>query len=144
MGPLAEGSRFTGKNSVSPDSKLFHTNRAVMFRRRQRLAHTAKKAARPLAVCVVVILGATGLILLSMLRNQIPAANGSQFYSELPGVDLRQVAPARLRALLKRLNTQRCPCGCMRTVASCRNHHASCPESIAAARRAIAEQLKAP
>jgi hypothetical protein len=59
------------------------------------------------------------------------------FYTNLPGVDLSGIPPAKLQALLKRLNVQRCTCDCGRSVASCRNNHSSCTNSLAAARAAV-------
>jgi hypothetical protein len=55
---------------------------------------------------------------------------------------LSGVPPEKLGALLKTLNTQRCPCDCNRTIASCRNNHRSCSMSIAAARAAVAAAKK--
>jgi hypothetical protein len=64
------------------------------------------------------------------------------FYSKLPDVDLSGVPPEKLGALLKKLNSQRCPCDCGRTVASCRNNHRSCSLSLAAAREAVTAARK--
>src|SRR5581483_8371108 len=88
----------TGKKFQSGDSNLFDTDRAMIFRRRRRLESTTKNAARALAVCAFVILGTTGLILQLMSWNRTPGAQESPFYTEIPGVDLRQVPPARLPA----------------------------------------------
>ena len=80
------------------------------------------------AVCAAVILGATSLILQLSLWNQPATEDGPHFYAAIPGADLRAVAPDRLPALLKRLNTQPCQ---------------SCRERIQAARREIAAEPKA-
>jgi hypothetical protein len=66
-----------------------------MYRRRQRLEQATKKAARPLGVCVIVILGTTGLILQSTMRSRASKAPEPLCYSELPGVDLQHVSPER-------------------------------------------------
>jgi hypothetical protein len=59
------------------------------------------------------------------------------FYSTVPGANMANLTPATADAVLKKLNVQRCHCGCMRSVASCRNHHASCMESVVAAQDEI-------
>src|ERR1035437_2840131 len=69
--------------------------------------------------------------------KQLRSPEVDAFYTELPDVDLSGVPPAKLQALLKRLNVQRCTCDCGRSVASCRNHHRSCTNSLAAAREAV-------
>lgn len=66
------------------------------------------------------------------------------FYRSLPGIQMDGLASAEADSLLKRLNAQRCPCDCARTVASCRNHHASCSFSLAIAREAVASIRKKP
>jgi hypothetical protein len=65
-------------------------------------------------------------------------------YNSLPGIQMDGLAPAEGESILKRLNAQRCPCDCARTVASCRNHHASCSFSLAIAREAVASIRKNP
>ena len=55
------------------------------------------------------------------------------FYTTIPGVNLEQLPPEKAGAVIKKLNVWRCHCGCMRSVASCRNNHKSCTESIVAA-----------
>jgi hypothetical protein len=59
------------------------------------------------------------------------------FYRFLPGVEMTSLSAATGQAVLERLNLQRCPCDCARTVASCRNHHGSCSLSLVIARRAV-------
>lgn len=65
------------------------------------------------------------------------AVEKERFYATLPGVDLRPLPPEKADAVLKKLNVRRCHCGCMRSVAGCRNHHDSCTESAAAAQAEI-------
>ena len=72
----------------------------------------------------------------STVWNAPPVRAGEPFYNTLPGVDLSAVPLQKLPALLKDLNARRCPCECMRTVASCRNHHDTCTFSTAIARQA--------
>ena len=59
------------------------------------------------------------------------------FYTTIPGVNMEHLPPAKADAVLKKLNVRRCHCECMRSVASCRNHHDSCTESIVAAQDEI-------
>ena len=60
------------------------------------------------------------------------------FYNSLPGIQMDGLTSAEADSVLKRLNLRRCPCECMRTVASCRNHHTSCSFSLAIAREEVA------
>lgn len=73
---------------------------------------------------------------LALILSATPSAEPEPFYTELPGVDLSGIPPAEKAALLARLNRQRCTCDCTRSVASCRNKHASCSLSLAAAKEA--------
>jgi hypothetical protein len=93
----------------------------------------ARGAAAAVALCAAIIFGFTLLMLGATVWNQRPADEPA-FYSTLPGVDLAALSAEQRSALLKRLNAQRCPCGCMRTVAGCRNRHAICELSLAEAR----------
>ncbi len=99
---------------------------------------TARRAAISLAACVLLILGFTCIMMQSTVWNRAAIPAAEPFYTTLPGVDLSGVPAAKLPALLKQLNTRRCPCECMRTVAGCRNHHATCNFSLAIAKDAVA------
>ncbi len=83
-------------------------------------------------------------MLQSTVWNQPVVKQRESFYTTLPGVDLSTVPPAKLPALLKDLNTRRCPCECLRTVASCRNHHGTCTYSLAIARQAADAARRTP
>lgn len=96
-----------------------------------------RRAALTLVACVAFILGITGSWLtLTSWRPREPSEK-EPTYTTLPGVDMTGVLPERAAAMLKKLNVQRCPCDCMRTIASCRNHHDSCQLSLATARTAV-------
>ena len=96
---------------------------------------------RKLIFSLVVIVGASCAVLgPTIWRHSSPQA-AEPFYTELPGVDLSGMPAARKEAVLKQLNRQRCPCDCMRSVASCRNSH-GCSLSLAAARRAVEAAAK--
>jgi hypothetical protein len=107
------------------------------MRRKHELPRISRAAAIRLTLSLALILGATCLILQSTVWHDTAPAEADQYYTELPGVDLSCLLPAEKEALLKRLNTQRCPCDCLRTIASCRNHHTSCTMSLAIARQAV-------
>lgn len=49
--------------------------------------------------------------------------------TELPDVDLSGLTPAQKTAVLKRLNSETCTCGCGLTIAQCRINDTSCPVS---------------
>jgi hypothetical protein len=108
-----------------------------MARNRAALERLSRTAALKVTLCAALILGTTGLLLRSTVWNQ-PPPESERFYSTLPDVDLGGLSPAKRAAVLEQLNGQRCPCACMRTVASCRNHHRTCSLSLAAAREAVA------
>jgi hypothetical protein len=95
----------------------------------------ARNAAIRLTISVALVLVASGLVLRSTGGSRGPEAP-EPFYTELPGVDLSGLTQARKQTVLKRLNVQRCPCDCNRTVASCRVHH-GCSMSLAAAQEAL-------
>jgi hypothetical protein len=104
-----------------------------MPKSRTKLNQTSRKAAIALffyagfivAVCFVVLH-------FTAWRQSEPAAR-EPFYTMLPNVNMEHLPPPKAEAVLKTLNVRRCHCGCMRSVASCRNHHGSCTESIVAA-----------
>jgi hypothetical protein len=130
---------FACEKTFWPVSDCSHTTCSHMFFRRQRIKHNTRKAAFAVAGYAAIILGSSLLFLL-ILNNRPSAAEAQRFYTTIPGIDLRAVTPARLPALLRRLNGQRCTCECMRTLASCRNHHQSCRDSIELAQRVAAER----
>ena len=102
----------------------------------------SRNAAIGLLLSTAAILGFSCLVLQSTVWQESRAPAPEAFYSKLPDVDLSGVPPEKLGALLKKLNAQRCPCDCNRTIASCRNNHRSCSMSIAAAREAVAAARK--
>jgi hypothetical protein len=101
------------------------------------LARLSRAAAVSLTLSVALVLGVCCLFLWQTVWTGTPPAKAEPYYTELPGVDLTVLPPEKKEALLKRLNRQRCPCDCMRTVASCRNHHGSCSMSLVEARQAV-------
>jgi len=106
------------------------------------LKRLSRNAAIGLFFSTAAILGFSCLMLQSTVWRESRRPQPEPFYSKLPDVDLSGVPPEKLEALLKKLNTQRCPCDCNRAIASCRNNHRSCSMSIAAARAAVAAASK--
>ena len=102
-----------------------------------KLTQLTRSAATALFFLVSFILGFCFLWLRLTVWNQSEPVGTEPFYSKLPGVNMEHLPPAKADAVLKKLNVLRCHCECMRSVASCRNHHDSCTESIAAARDEI-------
>jgi hypothetical protein len=92
-----------------------------------------RKAAAALSLYAGVIVGVCFLVLRFTVWDQSVPVAREPFYTELPGVNMERLSPEKAEVVLKTLNLRRCHCGCMRSVASCRNHHDSCTESIVAA-----------
>ena len=114
-----------------------------MARSTTGLKRLSRHAAIGVFLSTAAILGFSCLVLESTVWRESRAPKPPEpFYTKLPGVDLSGVPPEKLGALLKKLNTERCPCGCNRTIASCRNNHRSCSMSLAAARAAVAAAMK--
>jgi hypothetical protein len=70
--------------------------------------------------------------------GQVLIANAA-YATEIPGVDLKGVTPDQKEAILKRLNTDKCTCGCDRTLAQCRIEDPACQTSLPAAQKIAAE-----
>ena len=70
--------------------------------------------------------------------HQIVLANAAQA-TEIPGVDLSALTPSQREAVLQRLNSDGCPCGCQLTLAQCRINDATCDISPPLVERVIAE-----
>ena len=71
-------------------------------------------------------------------NTQILLANAAQA-TEIPGVDLSVLSPARKEEALRRLNSDGCPCGCQLTLAQCRINDAACGISPPLVEQVIAE-----
>jgi hypothetical protein len=108
----------------------------------RRIAQLSRGALIPLILSLALVLGGACLVLSLTVRTNPAPAEEERSYTDLPGVDLSGLAPEKKSALLKTFNRLGCPCGCMRTVASCRNHHDSCSWSLTAARQAAAAARK--
>lgn len=67
--------------------------------------------------------------------GQIFATNAT----ELPGVDMSALTPVQKKTVLKRMNSEACPCGCKFTMAQCRINDSKCEISKGSAAKMIAE-----
>ena len=130
-----------GEKNIGAAGGSAHTGQVM--RGKKELPRISRAAAIRLTLSVALILGVTCLVLQLNVWHDAAPAEADQYYTELPGVDLSGLQPAEKEAVLKRLNAMRCPCDCMRTIASCRNHHGSCTTSLAIARQAV-EAAKKP
>ena len=106
-----------------------------MTRRKMSLERTTRTAVIRLSVCVGVV--SVLMLLQSTVWNQ-PAAAPEPFYRTIPDVDTSVLAPEKVEGLLKEWNVRGCNCGCMRTVASCRNNHTACALSLSIADEGVA------
>ncbi len=70
--------------------------------------------------------------------GQVLLANAA-YATEIPGVDLAAVTTKQKEAILKRLNTEKCTCGCDRTLAQCRIEDPGCQTSLPLAKKVAAE-----
>ena len=99
----------------------------------KRKDQVGRKAALALFLYAGFIVGVCFLVLRFTVWRQSEPVAPEPFYTTLPAVNMERLPPAKVEVVLKTLNVRRCHCGCMRSVASCRNHHDSCTESIVTA-----------
>jgi thiol-disulfide isomerase/thioredoxin len=66
--------------------------------------------------------------------GQVLLANAA-YATEIPGVDLASLSPRQKADVLKRLNTEKCTCGCGLTLAQCRINDPSCTTSLPLAQK---------
>jgi thiol-disulfide isomerase/thioredoxin len=70
--------------------------------------------------------------------GQVFLANAA-YATEIPGVDLKSLAPAQREKALAQMNTEHCSCGCGLTVAQCRINDPSCDISLPQAKKIAAD-----
>lgn len=70
--------------------------------------------------------------------GQVLIANAA-YATEIPGIDLTTVTSKQKEDILKRLNTEKCTCGCDRTLAQCRIEDPTCQISLPAAKKVAAD-----
>lgn len=100
-----------------------------------RLREISRDAAAKVAFIAAGTIGFSFLFVQAIVWNT--PQEKEPYYRTLPGVDTSGLTPREVQLVLNRLNVQRCPCDCSRTVASCRNHHGSCSLSLLITRGAI-------
>src|ERR1035441_4607641 len=132
--PVRRALRAAGEETVSPSRSLSHTVLRSMRKNRAKLNQVSRNAATALFFYAGFILAVCFLVARFTAWGQAEPVAKEPFYLTLPGVNVDSLPPPKADAVLKKLNVERCHCGCMRSVASCRNHHSSCTESIVAAR----------
>lgn len=104
---------------------------------RTKLTRLNRKAATALPLYAGFIVAFCFLWLRFTIWSRSEPVAKEPFYTTIPGVNTENLPLAKADAVLRKLNLRRYHCGCMRSVASCRNHHDSCAESIAAAQDEI-------
>ena len=70
--------------------------------------------------------------------NQAVLASNAQA-TDIPGLDLTSLTAAQKTAVLKRLNSEACGCGCGLTIAQCRINDSTCAVSPPLAEKIVAE-----
>jgi thiol-disulfide isomerase/thioredoxin len=68
--------------------------------------------------------------------GQVLLANAA-YATEIPGLSLSTLTPAQREEVLRRLNTEKCTCGCGLTMAQCRINDPSCVVSLPAAQKVV-------
>jgi thiol-disulfide isomerase/thioredoxin len=63
----------------------------------------------------------------------------AELATELPDVDMKGLTPEQKTAVLKRLNSESCTCGCTLTIAQCRINDTTCPVSAKLAAEVVKE-----
>jgi thiol-disulfide isomerase/thioredoxin len=72
-------------------------------------------------------------------RGQPARLENAAQATEIPGVDLAHLTPAKRTAALQKLNTDPCPCGCENTLAKCRIDDPKCTTSLPMAQKVVQE-----
>ena len=57
--------------------------------------------------------------------------------TEFPGLDLAKLTPEQKKAVIRRLNEEKCNCNCDMTLAQCRINDANCEASLGLAQKAV-------
>jgi hypothetical protein len=65
------------------------------------------------------------------------SAEKTEFFSDLPGVDLTVLQASARDRLVREANLQKCPCNCHLTLAGCRNRDRNCQTSLTIARMMV-------
>jgi thiol-disulfide isomerase/thioredoxin len=114
---------------VDPDGEI--VQRHVGMLDPQRTEHEVRASAGLPTAAQVVRVRDTGQVLLA----------NAAYATEIPGVDLTGLNAAQKELALKRLNTERCTCGCGLTLAQCRISDPTCEVSLPLA-QAVAKSVQ--
>ena len=77
-------------------------------------------------------------------RSQLARLDNAAQATDIPGVDLTRLSPARRTAALQKLNTDPCTCGCENTLAKCRIDDPKCATSLPLAQRVVQDIVDQP
>lgn len=112
---------------VSPEGKIVQRHLGQL--QSARTEHEVRALAGLATEATVETVQDTGQVLL----------NNAAYATSIPGVDLEGLAPAAKVAVLERLNTEHCTCGCNLTLAQCRINDPSCDVSLPLAQKIAKE-----
>ena len=62
-----------------------------------------------------------------------------QLNTDIPGLDLSEIAQSQLRQLEQGLDKMKCTCGCGKTILSCRRNHWRCQLSLSTAKKELSK-----
>jgi hypothetical protein len=74
-----------------------------------------------------------------IVDNTQAVLTGNAQATDVPGLDLDALSPSQKTMALKRLNEEKCTCGCGFTLAQCRINDSSCNVSLPIAEKILAE-----
>jgi thiol-disulfide isomerase/thioredoxin len=77
-------------------------------------------------------------------RSQLARLDNAAQATDIPGVDLTRLSPAKRTAALQKLNTDPCTCGCENTLAKCRIDDPKCATSLPLAQRVVQDIVDQP
>ena len=114
---------------VNPEGRIVQKHVGMLQARHTE--HEVRALAGLPTDAVVETVKDTGQVLLS----------NAAYATEIPGVDLTSATPAEREAILKRLNTDKCTCGCGLTLAQCRINDPTCQVSLPVAQGMAKEMI---
>ncbi len=77
-------------------------------------------------------------------RGQPARLENAAQATDVPGVDLTKLSPAKRTAALQKLNTDPCTCGCENTIAKCRIDDPKCATSLPLAQKIVQDIAQQP
>ena len=72
-----------------------------------------------------------------LVKDRQALSENAASATEIPGVDLKVLSPTQRQEALRRLNLEKCTCGCGLTLAQCRIDDPSCDISLPAAQKLV-------